>query len=141
MYTRVHKRRITYDAFEYCNNLKMILCYSGSEAESYCKLHALPYMLVDAENSSVMRLPSRLEQISEEMMMGTRAQEYVVPASVKRIESRAFAALKKGAIIRLTDNVVYIADDAFEGSCVVFYCRPGSYATAYANKHGIQCVQ
>ena len=129
-----------YDAFEYCNNLKMILCYSGSEAESYCKLHALPYMLVDAENSSVMRLPSRLEQISEEMMMGTRAQEYVVPASVKRIEKRAFADLQKNAIIRLTDNVAYIADDAFEGSCVVLYCPPDCYAAAFADTHGIQRV-
>ena len=130
-----------YDPFGDCPSLKTIFCYSGSAAEAYCQLHALPYLLVDGESRNVIRLPSQLQEISEEMMMGTAAQEYVIPSGTTVIRSRAFAQLQQTAIVRIPGSVSFIAENAFEGSNVLFKCPADSYAARFAREHCIPLAE
>ena len=76
-----------------------------------------------------------------EMMMGTAAQEYVIPSGVTQIGSRAFAQLQQAAIIRIPATVSSIAENAFEGSHVLFKCPENSYAARFARDHGIPLAE
>lgn len=56
-----------------------------------------------------------------------------LPASLKRIESGAFAGAKIAAFL-LPDGITAIAGDAFDPNVVLYY-RPGTGAEAYCREH------
>ena len=69
------------------------------------------------------------------------ANRLILPAGTERIESEAFADLPNVDIIVISDDVTFIADDAFTGSGQITIEAPaGSYAVAWAQDNGFDCI-
>ena len=118
----------------------LVLCFGDSAAEQYCRGGGIPFLLLDTPSEKTISLPSMTTEISEETLAGTSAQTYIVPGNVESIGSRAFSLLGSVSVIHIGNSVRFIADDAFEGSTVFFYCPAGLYAETYAKQKGIEYV-
>ena len=97
-------------------------------------------ILVDSTDpyvGNVLHLPSDLEVIEEEAFAGIDATTVVIPEGTESIGSRAFADCNALRYIVIPDALSNIAEDAFDGSLVIFVCSEGSSAAAYAESHGI----
>ena len=91
--------------------------------------------VVVRDPSQIFRLllPDELTVVEEEAFAGIGMEEVVCPASLRRIESRAFAECEQLTRIVIPAGVSYIAPDAFEGSGQVTITGPaGSEAARYA---------
>ncbi len=126
-----------YNAF---GKQSLVLCFGDSAAEQFCRGGGIPFLLLDTPSEKTISLPTMITEISEETLAGTSAQIYIVPGNVESIGSRAFSQLGQVSVIHIGNSVRFIADDAFEGSTVFFYCPAGSYAETYAKHKGIECV-
>lgn len=60
-----------------------------------------------------------------------------LPESLTRIESEAFSGLSQSVRIEVSNNVTYIAKDAFKGSNVVILCPEGSYAESFCVENDV----
>ena len=83
----------------------------------------------------VLALPASLTVIGEEAFSGdTSLFEVVLPDTVTRIESKAFAgsSVKR---INLPESLVYIAEDAFEGCSLERVSAHGECAEAWLAAH------
>ena len=64
-----------------------------------------------------------------------------LPNSLVWIGNEALADLDSVEAIRFSDSVLYIADDALNGTDVFIYAPAGSYAAEWGNEHGFQVVE
>ena len=71
--------------------------------------------------------------VPDEISGGYPPPPVYLPASLKRIESGAFAGAKIAALL-LPDGITAIAGDAFDPNVVLYY-RPGTGAEAYCREH------
>ncbi len=88
------------------------------------------------------QLGSNITEIQEEAFAGcTALTATTMRKRVKKIGSKAFWNCSSLRSVKIPPNVSEIAEDAFEGCTrAVFYCEAGSYAEAYAKKHGFPVV-
>ena len=110
-----------------------------------CLALLMAFVLFTTAQSSVLadtiQLPGGLETIEEEAFSQTTSIDTVkVPYGTKTIGSKAFA-YSSLASISIPDSVDFIAEDAFEGTNVVFHVSSDSYARSYADAHEIPWVE
>lgn len=92
--------------------------------------------------NSVFVLPEGLQEIEAEAFLGdTSIQNVVVPRSVEKIGSRAFADCKGLQQISLANPDLSIADDAFSGISddVLFFAHDSSQTMLWILSHGFAC--
>lgn len=71
---------------------------------------------------------------------GDHSDKIILPASLSRIESEAFSNLNQIVYIVISDNVTFIAEDAFSESNVTILCPKGSYAEQFCKLKGVDYV-
>ena len=127
------------------NNFITVYCSMNSKAYEWATAQGVNCVVTDSPFSGatkIIRLPAGLTEIKAEAFEGTDGEVYIIPVSCKTIGSKAFAGLK-GKQIRICINwhTENIADDAFEGSDVVFVMSgmsPSFYD--YVDKHNIPVI-
>lgn len=90
-----------------------------------------------AQADSALFLPEGLRVVEEEAFDGVRTiREIILPESIERIESRAFA--NTGVTeIAFPDDIVYIADNAFAGTPLeTVYAQPNTVGYQWGVMHG-----
>lgn len=85
----------------------------------------------------LLEIPAQTTVIEAEAFRSTKVRNVVGCAELQRIEPLAFAYCAELETVELGENVVYIADNSFEGcAAITFICPAGSYAEKYAAAHG-----
>ncbi len=117
----------------------VVRCYEGSAAASWALENGCAVVYLDAgAERTVLILPPFVNRVETEAFAGTSAYVYELPGGVEFIGERAFAGLKRAALVRiLTDNPVEIDDTAFAGSVVTIECPAGSPVESWAQAHNI----
>ncbi len=94
------------------------------------------------EKATRIILPAMLTSVGEEAFAGTAAEVYELPEGIQEIRSLAFSGLLNKAYIIIPDSVGTIAEDAFEGSTVVFVVTENVSGSVrdYAERHGCMVV-
>jgi len=86
-------------------------------------------------------LPADLKMIESEAFRQLAMDTVILSPNTESIDSKAFADCDDLSIIYIPDNVVQIAEDAFDGSDnVCFVCESENAAATYAKKHSIPYV-
>lgn len=94
--------------------------------------------IVTVREPTRLVLPASLTVIEDEAFSGADFEMVVMPETMTSIGKRAFAECDRLVVVQMFDNIITIAEDAFEGcKNVTFICNPGTKAAAYAAEHNI----
>ena len=117
----------------------MIQIGTGNEQLTAVTWHCAPSL---PENLTTMTLPASLKTIEESAFEGVIAQQIVIPATVQRIDSRAFADCANLMVLYFEGAPANIADDILNGCGheVVFSLPAGSPLAVWAGEHGIRVI-
>lgn len=96
----------------------------------------------NCENLGSVALQCEVASIPSQCFLGCKKLNGVVlPDTLTEISSHAFSGCVSLSDITIPSGVTKIADDAFSGcESLRIFCDEGSYAQAYAEAHGIECV-
>ncbi|MBQ5398287.1 MAG: leucine-rich repeat protein [Ruminococcus sp.] len=128
-------KRIGVNAFYGCTGLKSL-----ELPESLNELGFGAFQ--NCENLGSVALQCEVASIPSQCFLGCKKLNGVVlPDTLTEISSHAFSGCGSLSDITIPSGVTKIADDAFSGcGSLRIFCDEGSYAQAYAEAHGIECV-